>query len=365
MAVYDRLRDELLTDPLLGEQPAFARDYLKEVREKEREGWKNDALGPQKPTFPTHPTQMIDYNVPGGKLNRGMAVADALAALRSTTVEALPTDDRFKADVAGWCIEWLQAFFLVADDIMDNSVTRRGQPCWYRQPAVGLLACNDYIVLESCLYRILSRHFGSTPYYARLLDLFHDTTHQTAHGQQLDVTTAPAGSVDLSRYTQTNYERIVTYKTAFYSFYLPVAAGLMVGGVEPGVRAYDVAKSVCVKMGVYFQIQDDVLDCFGDPATIGKIGTDIQDNKCSWLVVQAAARATADQKKVLEANYGKDDDASVAAVKALYRDLKLEAAFHEYEDAVHADLVAEIEGQADVPAGVFMPLLAKIFKRSK
>ena len=121
MAVYDRLRDELLTDPLLGEQPAFARDYLKEVREKEREGWKNDALGPQKPTFPTHPTQMIDYNVPGGKLNRGMAVADALAALRSTTVEALPTDDRFKADVAGWCIEWLQAFFLVADDIMDNS----------------------------------------------------------------------------------------------------------------------------------------------------------------------------------------------------------------------------------------------------
>lgn len=57
MAVYDRLRDELLTDPLLGEQPAFARDYLKEVREKEREGWKNDALGPQKPTFPTHPTQ--------------------------------------------------------------------------------------------------------------------------------------------------------------------------------------------------------------------------------------------------------------------------------------------------------------------
>ena len=179
------------------------------------------------------------------------------------------------------------------------------------------------------------------------------------------MTTAPAGSVDLSRYTQTNYERIVTYKTAFYSFYLPVAAGLMVGGVEPGVRAYDVAKSVCVKMGVYFQIQDDVLDCFGDPATIGKIGTDIQDNKCSWLVVQAAARATADQKKVLEANYGKDDDASVAAVKALYRDLKLEAAFHEYEDAVHADLVAEIEGQADVPPGVFMPLLAKIFKRSK
>jgi farnesyl diphosphate synthase len=40
-------------------------------------------------------------------------------------------DLMFKAQVVGWCIEWLQAAFLVWDDIMDESVTRRGQPCWY------------------------------------------------------------------------------------------------------------------------------------------------------------------------------------------------------------------------------------------
>ena len=57
------------------------------------------------------------------------------------------------------------------------------------------------------------------------------TTHQTAHGQLLDITTAPIGTVDLSKYTEATYMRIVTFKTAFYSFYLPVVCGLLVGGV--------------------------------------------------------------------------------------------------------------------------------------
>ena len=39
---------------------------------------------------------------------------------------------------------------------------------------VGLVACNDYIILESCIYRILQKHFGAQPYYAQLLDFFHE-----------------------------------------------------------------------------------------------------------------------------------------------------------------------------------------------
>ena len=46
--------------------------------------------------------------------------------------------------------------------------------------------------------------------------------------------------------------------------------------------------------------KDDFLDCFGDPAVTGKIGTDVEDNKCSWLVVQALARVTPQQKAELE-----------------------------------------------------------------
>ena len=189
-------------------------------------------------------------------------------------------------------------------------------------------------------------------------------THQTSHGQLLDTTTAPIGTVDLTRYTIETYMRIVTYKTAFYTFYLPVACGLRLAGITD-TAAYKLAEDICVTMGQYFQIQDDYLDCFGDPEVIGKVGTDIEDNKCSWLVVQALDRASEAQRGVIEAHYGKSDEESVEAVKAVYRELKLENVFFEYEQQSYDKLVGTIREQTLMPQGVFMPLLAKIYKRKK
>ena len=66
--------------------------------------------------------------------------------------------------------------------------------------------------------------------------------------------TAPMGTVDLNRYTLPTYMRIVTYKTAFYSFYLPVACGLVVGGVADAATL-KVSRDICLQMGQYFQVR--------------------------------------------------------------------------------------------------------------
>ena len=160
---------------------------------------------------------------------------------------------------------------------MDDSVTRRGQPCWYRLPEVKLIAINDSFILESFVYKILKRYFGKESFYPQLVDLFIETTRQTEFGQLLDLTSTPLdGKVDLSRYTIERYTSIVKYKTAFYSFYAPVALGMIVSGVTDR-NLFEKAREILCLMGEYFQVQDDYLDCYGTPEQIGKIGTDIQD----------------------------------------------------------------------------------------
>ena len=76
-------------------------------------------------------------------------------------------------------------------------------------------------------------------------------------------------------------------------------------------------------------------------------------------------RAIADNAASVQAKYGKDDEEAVAAVKALYAELGLEAVFREYESESYARLKALIHEQTLLPAEVFTHLLDKIYKRQK
>lgn len=109
------------------------------------------------------------------------------------------------------------------------------------------------------------------------------------------------------------------------------------------------------------------MDCYGDPALIGKIGTDIQDNKCSWLINQALARANTEQMQLLKANYGRKDAAKEAIVKKLFIELELESLYHEYEEASYREisgLIAKVDEKV-LPRDMFFTFMHRIYKRTK
>jgi farnesyl diphosphate synthase len=248
---------------------------------------------------------------------------------------------------------------------MDESQTRRGQPCWYRLDHVHMIAINDSFILETCVYKILKRYFGHEKYYYQLVDLFLETTRQTEMGQLLDLTSQPLdGNKDLNRFTMERYTKIVRYKTAFYSFYCPVASAMIMAGIQDHLSFQQARQILCV-MGEYFQIQDDYLDCYGDPEVIGKIGTDIQDNKCSWLVVTALNKATIEQRSILENNYGFKNKKKETIIKKLYVDMNIEQDFKTYEEQSYQDIQRLLSEVHTVPHQVFTTFLDKIYKRSK
>lgn len=312
--------------------------------------------------------KMLNYTVKGGKMNRGLMVVDAGVSILNTK----DNTTLCRLAVLGWAIEWLQAWLLIADDIMDSSVTRRGQPCWYKTLGdAWYIAINDAVTIESLVYKMIKKHFSyDSGLLLQLLDLMMETTLQTELGQLSDTL---CDVLDLPDLTPERWELIVTYKTSFYSFYLSVAFAMVMGGVTD-VKAYNAAREILVTMGVYFQAQDDYLDCYATPEQLGKVGTDIADKKCGWLFTKAYHQlANKEQKDFLDKHYGKCKVGSPeeTKIKELYTTLGLPKLYAEYEQASYDKIMGLKDSQsgetlaaAGVPWEVFETFLRKVYKRS-
>jgi len=316
-----------------------------------------------------HMSDCIQYTVPDGKKNRGYSVPASYRLLVSP--DQMTEDNIRLANILGWTVEFLQAFFLVADDIMDDSETRRGKLCWYKQSDVGLAAFNDSILLETCVYSILAKYFKDKPYYPVLLELMHETTRLTAMGQALDLSAAAAfnakrGQLEsLDHFTMKRYKAIVKYKTSYYSFYLPVALAMHMAEIKDP-NLFSAAKTILLDMGTFFQVQDDYLDCYGDPTVTGKVGTDIQDGKCSWLVTVALQRINAHQRAELAKRYGTHDPDDVNWVKELYNEIGIKKIYKKYEEDFYEDIQQNIQLRGDeISAKMFNRFLDRIYKRDK
>ena len=304
-------------------------------------------------------------NVLSGKCIRGRTIPDSVSALLGT---ALSEEQYFQAASLGWMVELLQAFLLVHDDIMDNSVTRRGKPCWYHETGVGMGAINDGCLIESAIFVLLQKYFRSHPAYMDMVELFHEAIFRTELGQMCDTGIAAERTSNITEKASGElYKAIVTAKTSYYSFFLPVAlAHYQLEIAAP--QTLERAKEILFPIGEYAQAQDDFLDVYGDPERTGKQGTDIKDNKCTWFIVEALGIANAEERGILADNYGQHDETKEQVVKSLYDSMDLKGRFREFEQDTTGNIrmmIDKLDESEGLRKGVFEACLNKLIGRDR
>ncbi|OQR76545.1 farnesyl pyrophosphate synthase-like, partial [Tropilaelaps mercedesae] len=282
------------------------------------------------------------------------------------TLSTMPVTNKRLEDAAilGWIVEIFQALYLILDDMMDRSTTRRGLTCWYLVNEVGSMAINDALLLETIIFRVIKQVFRNHPSYVDILELLHEVHYQTSRGQCLDML-----SEKKQVFSEERYKSIVLYKTAFYTFSVPIRLGMYLANITD-LQLHLKAEKIAVKIGNIFQVQDDFLDCYGDAAKIGKVGTDIVDAKCSWLLVNALRIATPEQRAKLVNNIGRGQPGcnEEAIVKSLYCQLDMEGVFRAYEEACFEEIrddIANLDTAKVMNTDIFKLIVNHIYRREK
>ena len=178
-------------------------------------------------------------------------------------------------------LEVFHSFTLIHDDIMDKADVRRGVPTVYRKwDENTAILSGDVMSIES--YKLVAK--APAEVLPEVLGLFSKTAAEVCEGQQYDM-----DFEDLECVPMSDYLKMIGLKTAVL-----IACSAKMGAMIAGASAKqcDLLYKYGYDLGLAFQIADDWLDTYGDPAVFGKaIGGDIVNNKKSWLMTRAFEKA--------------------------------------------------------------------------
>jgi geranylgeranyl diphosphate synthase, type II len=267
-----------------------------------------------KNTFTQTPSELyepVNYILSlGGKRLRPLLVLMGCDLFDTTINKALPI---------AMSVEIFHNFTLLHDDIMDAAPLRRGKPTVHTKYNVntGILS-GDVMLIYA--YHFLAQ-VKSASMKAKLSNIFNKMAIEVCEGQQFDMNFESRNDV-----TITEYLRMVELKTSV----LIAAAfqmGALLGGAKDEVaeQLYEFGRNV----GIAFQIQDDILDTFGDPEKFGKkVGGDIVQNKKTFLVLKSYDLGNAAQQAALHqfmTTPTVDEKEKIIAVKLLFNSLNIRA----------------------------------------
>ncbi|UQU63211.1 polyprenyl synthetase family protein [Couchioplanes caeruleus] len=225
-------------------------------------------------------------------------------------------------------LELVQASALIHDDLMDRSDTRRGEPSVHRRFASRHAAAawrgdadafgdNAAVLLGDLALvwsdELLHSSGVGLEELARARPVFDEMRTEVTAGQYLDVLTPVTGDTSLER-----AGKVARYKSAKYTVERPLLLGAALAGASAEVsRAYS---AYGLPLGEAFQLRDDVLGVFGDPAQTGKpAGDDLREGKRTYLIAAAYEALPAAGRGELDRGLGdlKLDEARVERLRAL------------------------------------------------
>lgn len=267
----------------------------------------NEAIASRQYSEPASLYDPIRYTMEGqGKRLRPVLT---LAAAESMNVAAAD------AVLPALGVELYHNFTLLHDDIMDNSPTRRGRlAVWKKWDTAQAILSGDTMLSEAsgC---IIDSPFGPSQ-RINMLRCFNETALIVDRGQQYDMDFERRNEVALDEYIT-----MIEYKTGAL-----LAGACMIGAMtgDASIDTVEAFRQYGLNLGIAFQIQDDILDVYGDEATLGKpIGGDIVNDKHTWLLISAMEKAPVAMADIFARNLPADE--KIAAVREVYDSLGLRA----------------------------------------
>ncbi|MFC5411309.1 polyprenyl synthetase family protein [Larkinella bovis] len=224
------------------------------------------------------------------------------------------SDDWRKALKPAIAVEVFHNFTLMHDDIMDQAPLRRGQPTVHEKWNNNSAILSGDVMLVNAYGLLLD---VETQYLKKVLTRFNRTAAEVCEGQQLDMNFETRWDV-----TEAEYIEMIRLKTSVL-----LGFALEMGGIIAGADDENSAllREGGINIGLGFQLKDDLLDVYGDPAKFGKqVGGDIIANKKTFLLIEALQQAQGDLKTELSGWLSAtefDKTEKVRAVTAIYDQL--------------------------------------------
>lgn len=238
----------------------------------------------------------------GGKRLRPVLTLMAAEVFDGDCKRALP---------AATAVEIFHNFSLVHDDIMDDAPLRRGKETVHEKWNLntGILSGDAMLILA---YQYFEKYEPAV--FRALAQLFSKTALEVCEGQQYDVDFEVRDDVTIPEYL-----KMIEYKTAVL-----VGAAMKMGAIiaEASEKNAGLIYDFGLNLGIAFQLQDDYLDCFGNPETFGKqVGGDIIENKKTYLYLKAMEFAKPDEREQLLHLYSiqpSDNSEKIESVKEFF-----------------------------------------------